>query len=157
MCGFFYVQRTVPCGETYFVQCRTLYCIVSTYFVYRNIYIYIWYLHKCVHIYWYIHCFYIYVSIYISFFHRHCPIRHVCKNVDISDNSFSVRGVWWLRHGSDSSRSQLRLQPGDPRFLGGRTERKSTSTSTIIEGGPQKPNYRWDYAAPINGPKQING
>lgn len=133
MCGFFNVQRTVPCGETYFVQCRTVYCIVSTY-LNRNLYIHILYFHKCVHISGYIHCLYIYISFFsLAFSKQTC-----FANVEFRDNSLSVRGVWWLRHGSDSSRSQLGLQPGDRGFLGGSSERKSTSTSTISEGGPQK-------------------
>ena len=145
MCGlfFFYVQRTVPCGETYFVQCRSVYCIVSTYFVYRNIYIYTYYIYINVFILLIYSLFlYIYTYRYISFFHRHFPNRHVCTNVEFRDNSFSAPSVgWWLRHGSDSSRSQLRLQPGDPRCLGGRTERKSTSTSTPLLKvvGPKNP------------------
>ena len=100
--------------------------------------IYIFYIYINVYIFIVIFIVFIYTYIYISFFFTGIFQTDLFGNVEFRDNWFSVRGGWWLRHGSDSSRSQLRLQPGDPRFLGGSSERRNPSTSTIIEGGPPK-------------------
>lgn len=106
------------------------------------------------YIYFLIYSLFIYIYIYIYRFFTGIFQTDMLGNVEFRDNSFSAPSVgWWLRHGSDSSRSQLGLQPGDRDFSVVVPNGNRHRHVTIIAGGPQKPICRWDYGALINGPK----
>ena len=131
-------------------------CIVSFQHIWIEIYIYIYCIYINVYIFMDIFIVfiytYIYIDIYLSFFSLAFSKQTCFANVEFRDNSFSVRGVWWLRHGSDSSRSQLGLQRGTEDFSVVVPNGNRHRHLPLVKVGPQKnPIYRWDYG-PSHGP-----